>query len=1167
MKFRDFGLIGICRWIYNAIQRLNFDTFRIHSTLKRKIIMRTNIILLLMISAFLQISAATYAQKITLTKTNANIVDIFKEIQTQSGYDFIYSNRLISRAEKINITVKEASLLEVLEKCFEDQPFTYLINNNTIVIKEKVHAFQRTTNVPAVVKLAINIKGKATDERGQPLAGVSVTLNGTSLGTVTDAEGRYAITVPDADGILMFSFVGFASREIPIGNNRVIDVILSEKESSINEVVVIGYGSQSKKLISTAITTVGGDKLANRPLSNVTQALVGQVSGVQLQQVNGAPGAAPSVRIRGNGSITSGNSPLYVVDGFPMSAGDFNSISPNDIESVDILKDAASAAIYGSRAGNGVIIVTTKKGKPGKTKFTFNSLVGFDEITNKIDVLGPEEYVEMAKESLINQGLDIPEYFTNSDLWTYTDWQDVIFRKAPLQNYQFGASGGNEKIRFNMSMGYLDQQGIVLNSYMKRYNLNAGFDAKLNKYISGGVHVLSSYTEGRDQVTRGVNTEGGVGGIIAVALSAPPILPIWRENGDYFIIFQDDEALKAFNVGLTNPLNKIHANKDYNKTFRPTASAYIEIEPVERLKIRSSFMSSLTAGKRDFYVESFLSKGGTNTGNISTPDLTQITAGRSSGTNHNVYWSNTASYDFVLNDHNFIALVGYDVSTQNNFSTSVSPRTDINTPVAFDNTIIKNVEGAILKSGSSGQNKYAFDGVFGRLNYHYKSKYLLSASIRRDRSSRFGPNNRAGVFLSISGAWNITEEGFFDFSKAVSLVKIRASYGETGNDQLGGNYPWISSLSKSSYVFGANGDDVTVVSYLPGGFTNAGLGWEKNRQTDIGVDLELFDYRLSLSIDAYNRNSNTILSASVPSINGKANVGIQNIGNVRNRGLEFMVNSKNFVGNFKWNSNVNISFNRNEITRLAPGQTQLNNATAGSVWANVIRNYVGRPMGDLYMYVVEGTFNNGEDLDKYAKNGTQDIGDLRFKDVDGDGKITASDMELVGNYQPDFTFGFGNTLSYKGFDLSVLLDGTYGGEIINVIERPISLGRNHENNLASALGRWKSENDPGSGYFHKAGTKNLGSNIGPSTRYLYESSFLRVRNVALGYTIPSTVFNKYGIQSARFYIAGQNLHTFTKFPGYNPEGNHTGDNATVNGADEGSYPLARNLSFGINISF
>ncbi len=1111
-------------------------------------------------------------RNISIQAEGLRFIKVLSLIEEQANVRFIYSPSAIDTRQKVTIKVTNRKLDNVLREFLLPLSVDFTVVENRILLKRVpsqssgMNAREPDTSI-LPEDADRTIRGKVTDEKGEPLPGVSILVKGTQRGTTTNPEGAFTIAVPDENATLVFSFVGYVSQEVEAGNANTLDIRLSPDKKALEEVVVVGYGTQSRQLVSTATATVRADKIANLPVSNATQALVGQVAGVNLQQTSGQPGAAPAIRIRGNGSITSGNSPLYVIDGFPTTDGSlFNSIPPNDIESIDILKDAASAAIYGSRAGNGVIVITTKKGKSGKPRITFDSFFGIDKLSKKIDLLNGDEYVDMSIESLTNQGLPIPAYFTDKSLWHPTDWQDVIFRTAPVHSQQVGVSGGTEKITYNVSLGNFDQQGILKNSYMKRYNLRAGLEAQLNRYLKAGVSTMLTFTEERLQEPRGVNTEAGVGGVIAVALSSPPIIPVWRDNGDYFVVFQDSEALKAFNVGLTNPLNKLDANRDFRKTYRQISNGFLELEPVSGLKLRTELNLSLTPSKRDMYVEGFLSKGGTNLGNISTPDLTQITASRSNSNNTNLYWSNTASYSFSLNEsHNFSALLGYDVAVQSYSNTEVIPRVDADNPIAFNNTIIKNIEGATLKTGRSSTGRYTFDGVFSRVNYDYKGKYIVSASLRRDRSSRFGPGERAGVFSSFSAAWNIMEEQFMPEGGILSQLKARGSYGETGNDQLSGYYPWVSSMVRNNYVFGAGENDVMIMTYSPGGFTNRELGWEKNRQVNFGIDAGLFNGRIELAVDIYKRNSNTVLSTPIPIINGKSAATIRNIGNVQNKGLEITLSTKNLTGDLKWNTNFNIAFNRNKILSLGPGQTQLPGATAGSVWGNVIRNYVGRPMGDLYMFVVEGTFNNENDLSTYAKNGTQGIGDLRFKDVNGDGNITPDDMTLVGNYQPDFTFGFNNTFAFRGFDLRILLDGSYGGEILNVLERPLSLGRERENNISAALGRWKSESDPGSGTFHKVGTRNLGSNIGPSTRYLYSSSFLRVRNLSVGYTLPPLF--KETIQSCRIYIMVQNLHTFTRFTGYNPEGNHTGDNATVNGADEGTYPLARNFSVGINLSF
>jgi TonB-linked SusC/RagA family outer membrane protein len=1103
-------------------------------------------------------------KKITVNLNNVSFDEALNELSSTTKIKFVFAGK-INTGQKVKLVARNQKARAILTDLLKPFHLIYEVVDSSVVIRYDVTGVRITPQLPGVLQQQ-TVRGNVKDDQNIPLPGVVVMLKGTTTATSTDSNGNFSLTVPDNNGTLVFRSIGYATQEIGLNGRAVVNVSLIPELKSLNEVVVIGYGTQSKKDVTTAISTLKGEKIADLPVTNPTQALVGQVSGVYLQQGSGAPGEAPYVRIRGNGSITSGNGPLYVIDGYPTNdASLMNALSPQDIESMDILKDAASAAIYGSRAGNGVILVTTKKGKAGKTRFSFDATTGFENVMHKYELMNAQEFVEMAKEGLTYQNKPIPAFLNQPERWANTDWQDVIFRTAPFKTYQVGASGGTDKVQYSVSGAYTDQQGTLKNTFLKRYNVRGSLDAKLTDNLKVGFNVQPSFTQTRVQQTTGGNTSTGVDGILAEALTMPPILPVWRPNGDYFVITQDAEMKTIFNDELSNPLVKLDANKDYFNTFRQTGNVYTEYTPIKGLTISTKLNVGIVSEKEEYYVEAFLARGNGNTGNISTPNLAQIKARRKNTTNVNWYWSNTATYDFkIKEDHRFTALVGYDAARQNDFYLTLEPRTDKDNPVAFVNQNVKNVQGAILNKGTSEKTEYVFDAVFGRVNYNYKSKYLLSGSIRRDRSSRFGPGNRVGTFPSLSAGWNVTEESFMKKAPVFSNLKIRASYGETGNDQLSGYYPWIATMVQENYVFGTS--DAQVIGFRPGGFSNLDLGWEKNKQLDAGLDLGLFKDRISLAIDFYNRNSNIILSADIPSINGKASSVIQNVGQVQNRGLEFSLTTTNTVSAFRWSTNFNISFNRNKITSLASGQSQLANQ-------GVVRNYVGRPMGDYYLYQLDGTFNNADDVAKYPKLGSQGIGDLRYKDLSGpngvpDGKITADDQVYSGNYQPDFVFGFGNTFSFKNFDLSILADGTYGSEVYRSQELAVSLARWLENGSAESLGRWRSEADPGNGRYHRAGTTNLSSDIASSTRYLSDGSFLRIRNVTFGYTFPSRLTERLKIQRLRLFATGQNIYTFTKFGGFkNPQGNGAGNNATNNGVESGTYPISRNISFGLNLVF
>ncbi|MEI3074318.1 MAG: SusC/RagA family TonB-linked outer membrane protein [Phocaeicola vulgatus] len=651
--------------------------------------------------------------------------------------------------------------------------------------------------------------------------------------------------------------------------------------------------------------------------------------------------------------------------------------------------------------------------------------------------------------------------------------------------------------------------------------------------------------------------------VVVVGLSMPPILPVYQNNGDYTQIAQHYADL-GLNNQLRNPVSNLLENRNDKWSIRTMSNAYFEVKPIKGLTLRTSVNFTTNAAKQDYYQSAFL-LGKSYTGNKSTPDLTSIDGYRLSGFGYNAYWSTTATYDVTFNEkHHLNTMIGYDFEYNSDFEVQQDDRTDSDNPIAYNNTSITNVNGAKLWTGSSEYSNYVFDAMFARLVYDYNYKYVLSGSVRRDRSSKFGPDKRAGWFYSGSLAWNITEEDFMKDIHWLDIAKLRASYGITGNDQIGNDYAWISTISSDqNVVFGTT----AIPTYYPSGYSNRQLGWEKNKQMDLGFDIGVFN-ALNIVVDLYKRTSDIVMPANIPNFNGIAGSVYMNAGQIENKGIEIQVSATPFKGDFSWETTLSWSKNNNKILSLANNQNQLANASAGTKWGNVMRNYVGRPMGDMYMLKVIGTFNTEKDLAQYAKNGTQDIGDLIFEDYNKDGTIDVNDYQLVGNYQPDFTFGWNNTFIYKDFDLAVTIDGQCGGNVIYAAARAFSLNRYDDNVLAeSGLGRWKSSTDPGNGRSHKAGTNNLGSNIGPSTRYLYDADFLRIRNVSLGYTLPKKFCKIIGIENMRISANVQNLWTFDKYPGYSVEANYEGNSATNNGVDFGGYPISRTFTFGLNFNF
>lgn len=1010
------------------------------------------------------------------------------------------------------------------------------------------------------------VTGSVKDGSGEPIIGATIMEKGTSNGGVTDLDGNFSIKVGD-HATLVVSYVGYERQEVPVAGKSTVNIVLTESDRTIDEVVVVGYGAIAKRSVSTAISTVKGDRIAGMPTSNVAQSLVGMSSGITLQQVNGEPGAAPAIRIRGAGSINSGNDPLYVIDGYPTTDSElFNSISPTDIDDIQILKDAASSAIYGSKAGNGVIIVTTKSGRTGKSRVSFSTQIGVNQVQRYVDVLGSKDYLDMIIEARTNNGTigNFPGLLKLRESGDYanTNWQDEIFRNALNYRANANVTGGNENVTYHFSVNYQNEDGILLNSYYRKVNVKGGFDAKLNKYVKIGVGFSPTYTKKRAQQPAGGGTED-VTGVIAEALSYPPILPVWQPNGDYTQIAQHYTHY-GLNNQLRNPVANLLENSNDSWSIRTLTNAYIEIKPLKSLTVRSSVDLSTNSTKLDYYQSACL-LGANETGNKSTPNLSAIDAYRASGFGYNTYWSTTATYDRMFGEkHHLNAVLGYDFEYNSDFSVRQDDRTDADNPVAYKNTSITNVMGANLWTGSSRNTKYAFDALFGRVIYDYDSKYVVSGSLRRDRSSKFGPDNRSGLFYSGSLAWNITEEPWMKRLSWLTIAKVRTSYGVTGNDQIGTNYAWISTINTNhNVVFG----NVSFPAYYPNGYSNRELGWEKNKQVDLGIDLAFFN-RINLTVDMYRRTSDIVMPANIPDFNGIAGSVYMNSGEVENKGIEVQLNAKVLQGTFNWETTFNWSLNKNKILSLANNQKQLANGKAGTKWADVIRNYVGRPMGDMYMLKVIGTFNTEADLQKYAKKGAEALGDLIFEDVNGDKVIDTNDYQCVGNYQPDFTYGWTNKLGYKNFDLAVTIDGQVGGKVIYAAARAFTLNRYDDNVLAeSGLNRWRSAEQPGNGFSHKAGTNNLGANISPSTRYLYNADFLRIRNIALGYTIPRKLCSKIGVESVRFSMNVQNLWTFDSYPGYSVEANYKGNSATNNGVDFGGYPISRVITFGVNLNF
>ncbi|NOW93370.1 TonB-dependent receptor [Mucilaginibacter sp. SG564] len=1022
----------------------------------------------------------------------------------------------------------------------------------------------------------ITVKGKVTDNKGLPLPGASVKVKGTTNGILTNANGDYSITVPDGNAVLVFSFISYQPAERVVGSNTQINITLQDNVSSLNEVVVVGYGETKRKLLSTAVSSVNARQLEDRLVATPGEALVGQVSGVQISQALGDPGAAPVINIRGLGSIGAGNSPLFVVDGYPLnSADDFNNINPADIQTIQVLKDAAAAAIYGSRGGNGIIIVTTKRGKAGTTKFNFTSNTGVANASKEVAVLNKDQYVDYVKDAFANSNKTLPAIYNDPSALPNTNWQDQIFRRGWTSAYALSASGGSDKVTFNVTGSYYKQTGIIKNTDFNRYNLRASMDAQLSRKLKFNFNVAPSYAINDQTATGGglnnalINGIGvnpsGVGGTVISALLQPPILPVRQPNGDYSNATAVlSGAGQTFNGNPYNPVAVLDLYKDRTTTGRMLANTGLEYQIIKGLSFKSTFGFEAIINNRSWFVPATLQSDNGPTANINNPLLSNVRARTTQGTNYNYVSENTLNYNTKFGkNHSLTLLAGYSFQKNTYTESSQSGQSGTTT-----NSIVQNPNDAGIILGTYANTANALISAFGRADYNYKDKYILSGSLRTDGSSRFGLNKQYSTFPAISAAWRITEESFMKNVSAISELKLRGSYGVSGNNNIG-DYNSQSYATQVNYVFGAN-NATPVFGFSPSSLANANLTWETNKQTDIGLEIGLLSDRIFFIADAYHRvTSNLLLSRGVPAIYGFATSIFTNIGSVENNGLEFSIRSVNLKSKLKWTTDANISFNKNKVIKLTDDGSFVGYDAAFG-YTNSIRIVPGESMSSFYGYKQIGIYKDAADVaasPKWASGGSVP-GDVKYADINGDGKIDASDIVNIGSPLPKFTYGITNRFDYKGFNFSFLFQGVYGNKILNSADRYTDYYNGSFNVRTNALNRWRSPDNPGDGMTPRAAVTNPSSTTVVSTRNIFDGSYLRLRNITLGYSLTGRALKALNITSARVFLTAENVATFTKYFGYNPEVNvWAGSPQPRYGVDQGTYPLPRTFSLGLNIGF
>lgn len=1028
-------------------------------------------------------------------------------------------------------------------------------------------------------------------ETGDPLIGVSVVAEGTTSGGITDLEGNYLITLPTGAETLAFSYIGYKSQNLPIGTQSTIDVTLAPDAAKLDEVIVIGYGQTRKQDLTTAVATVSSSDIANQPVTSFDQALVGKIAGVQVLQTSGSPGAGLSVRVRGVGSITAGNEPLYVVDGLPISndnaratgeidtgTGNYpeqpinilSTINPADIESIQVLKDASAAAIYGSRGSNGVVLITTKKGSTGAPNISYSGYYGLQETTKRYDMLNAYEWAQLNFEGRNNGYRDrfpagrdgdsneeraanvpgqpavlvppeIQPYLDGVAGLTDTDWQDEIFRTAPIQSHSLSVSGGTGGMRYYASAEYMDQQGIVISSGFKRYSGRFNMDLTRGK-LKVGLNLNPTLTD-HDLV----NSEGPWfdHGIIGLALHSSPIWPVYNPDGSY------NYGGNAWGYAMTDAVNPVALANEINdelQQLRLLGNIYAEYNLLDNLSYRINVGADLNRFDRDYYWPSYVERRG------QSGPRTPIGIGRSrSSTNWLV--EHLLNFKQSFGNHNLAAVGGFTAQKEA-FNSKELFATD------FANDLVRTLNAGQVTGGGSFQEEWSLLSILARVQYNYNSRYYLSAAIRGDGSSRFGTNNKWGYFPSASAAWRVSGEPFLADSRTVSNLKLRVSYGTTGNFQIP-NYGSVGLLGFTDYVTGGNN---LAVGLAPSSPSNADLSWERTTMVDLGIDLGFFNDAVYLELDYYNADTrDLLLNVPVPMSSGFTSE-LRNIGQVNNRGFEAALTVQNRFGKLGWSLSGNFATNRNEVVSLAENVPQIivGGGTGSAQWIT----RPGDPIGSYYNPVYDGVFMNQAEIDEYPHVPNARPGDLRFLDLDGDGEINfASDRRIQGSYLPDYTVGATLKLDFLDFDFSAALQGAYGQEILHLFRRYIYNQEGNMNLMRGALDRWQSEQNPGDGQTNRANRLQTGSNGQTSNWHLEDGSYTRIRNITLGYSLPAALLQRGGLIRARAYVSVQNPFTFTDYLGYNPEVNARPDSALNPGEDYASYPLARTYSFGLNLSF
>lgn len=971
----------------------------------------------------------------------------------------------------------------------------------------------------------------------EPIAGVTVQLEAVTHLVKTDENGRFQfVTGQKLPFTLIISFIGYEKKRIVVNTSPAV-IELSPTTEDLDEVVVVGYGTQKRRDLTGSVASLN-ESLLKQNVSSLDQTLKGGISGVQVTQTSGQPGGGVSIRIRGGASIQGGNEPLYVIDGFPIynqteSTGvgsgtpvnPMSSINPSDVESIEVLKDAAATAIYGSRGANGVILVTTKKGKAGRVQLSYDGSIGQQQVLKKIDVLTAPDFAILRNEALYDAypNLGKFQYLTQDkidQLGEGTNWQKEAFQNGKITNHQLSLSGGAEQVQYFIGANYFDQEGVIKNTDFKRLGFRSNINANPFKRLNVGANFSINRT----------TSQIAPSGIVNALLIMPPTATIYDSDGSYTL-------RNPFENIFANPIATLKETTNTSNTLRILGTSFAQYDIIEGLQAKVLLGVDLNNRTDKFYLPSYIYEGAGNNGKANLGNLESYS------------WlnENTLNYTTSFQDHHLNALVGFTQQEAKNETFNAGAENFVTDDLLYNSL----QSGATLVRPNSDAYSWVLHSYLARINYNYANRYYLSASIRRDGSSRFGADNKWGNFPSLAFSWRASNESFFkEAFPAVNDLKIRASFGTTGNQEIG-QYQSLSTLYNLNYLFG----NKIVTGFASQRIPNKNLGWETTYQYDGGLDIALFNSRLQFTLDYYyKKTTDLLLNVEIPWTSGYAS-SLQNFGSVSNKGFEFGLKTRNLNGKFIWNTDVNFSFNRNQVLTIGTGAQSY-----------ISGNYIikiGEPLGTFYGTQIDGILQKGEESTKgvFTGNAVPKAGDRLYKDIDGDGKFTtANDRTIIGNAQPDFIFGLTNTLSYRGFDLTFLIQGTVGNELLNINRQNLEMFTGQQNASTDALERW-TETNPSQTYPR--------AKLDPapifSDQFVENGSFVRLKSFQFGYTIPKHVLNARGISNLNVYLSGQNLLTWSKYKGFDPEVT-SGSNVQI-GTDSGIYPASRSLTVGLSLTF